>query len=88
MARNTKANKNHWYPGDWKVKSDTSGAIVMRSECRYTWDNKLVHHSEWDPKHPQLQLKLHSDKISVPDTRFESDDDADLRFEVGDADKL
>jgi hypothetical protein len=55
--------------GDWNVQSDLSGRVFKRSECRYTWDNYLVHTSEWYEKQPQLTILTPKDKIAVPDAR-------------------
>jgi hypothetical protein len=56
-------------PGDWNVQSDIAGRVFKRSECRFTWDNLLVHSSEWYEKQPQLTINPPKDNIAVPDAR-------------------
>jgi hypothetical protein len=64
--------------GDWNVVSDISGRVFKRSECVYTWDNKLVARSEYYEKQPQLTIKTPKDRIAVPDARPES-----IKFQDG-----
>jgi len=49
--------KNFFRPGDGNFISDISGQKFKLSESRMTWDNLLVHTSEWYPKHPQLTIR-------------------------------
>lgn len=58
--------------GDWNIVSDISGRVFKRSECRYTWDNKLVSRAEWYEKQPQLTIRTPTDRIAVPDARPEN----------------
>ena len=53
--------------GDYLVKCDKSGFVCKRSECRYTWDGKLVRADFWEPRHPQDIIRPYSDNDSVPD---------------------
>jgi len=61
--------KNRFRMGDWNVISDYSSQKLKRSECRFTWDGWLVGKTEWEPKHPQLNIRGRSETIAVPDTR-------------------
>jgi hypothetical protein len=53
--------------GDYKVVCQRSGFTCLRSECRRTWDNKLVRWDFWEPRHPQDIIRPYSDNQSVPD---------------------
>ncbi|MBE16555.1 MAG: hypothetical protein Unbinned6354contig1000_11 [Prokaryotic dsDNA virus sp.] len=80
--------KNRYVAGDYLVKSDRSGRVFLRSQMRKTWDGLLVHHSEWEPKHPQQELRVIQEQNIVDETRVESDNDADLLQKVGSVDEL
>ena len=67
-------SNNRYIMGDHNVISDRSGQKLKRSECRYTWDGLLVGKDEWEPKHPQIDLKVRNDNIAVDDTRPRSPD--------------
>lgn len=77
-------NKNSFKMGDWNVISDRSGQKVKRSECLYTWQGWMVHKNEWEPRHPQLDVRGRDEEIAVPDSRprgvdtFSSTDADDL----------
>lgn len=43
--------------GDHWMISDISGLKFRASEMRRQWDGKLVHKSEWEPRHPQELVK-------------------------------
>ena len=81
-------HKEVYRAGDFKVRSDESGLTVMDSETRVTWEGYKVHTSEWDPKHPQLIIYPHQDKISVDNPRPTSELDEDLPFGEGNANDL
>lgn len=51
--------------GNHNVISDYSGFKFKRSEMRYTWDGKLVHKSEWEPKQPQLDIRPPRETIAI-----------------------
>lgn len=87
MARYRK-HKEIYRAGDFKLISDESGFTVMASQTRVTWEGYRVLSSEWDPKHPQLIIYPHEDKISVDNPRPESDLDSDLLFGEGNANDL
>ena len=59
--------------GQHNVISDDSGQKFKSGEMRMTWDNKLVHVSEWEAKHPQLTIRPRSDKQSVRNARPRQD---------------
>lgn len=61
--------KNRYIEGDYNVISDYSGQKLKRSQCRFTWDGFLVGKREWEPKHPQIDIRPRSEKIGVPDAR-------------------
>lgn len=63
--------------GDHNVISDDSGQKFKRSDCRFTWDGKLVGISEWQEKEPQLTIRGRKEKIAVSNgTRGEGPDPA------------
>lgn len=62
--------------GDYLVQCDKSGFICKRSECRTTWDNKLVRADFWEPRHPQDIIRAYSDDQSVRDGRNRQPDPA------------
>ncbi len=57
--------------GDYLTVCDRSGFTCLRSECRYTWDGKLVRADFWEPRHPQDIIRPYSDNDNVPDGRPE-----------------
>lgn len=44
-------------PGDHWLVSDRSGFDIRASEAVKEWDGKIVHISEYDPKHPVYDYK-------------------------------
>lgn len=60
--------------GDYLTTCDRSGQIFKRSECRTTWDNKLVAKKYWEPRHPQDIITAKADNQTVPDARNEQAD--------------
>ena len=53
--------------GDYLVTCARSGFTCYRSECRRTWDNKLVRADFWEPRHPQDIIRSYADNQGVPD---------------------
>jgi hypothetical protein len=51
---------------DYKVTCDRSGMVFLRSECRMTWDNKLVAKKYWEPRHPQDIIRPKTDDQTIP----------------------
>lgn len=70
--------RNRFVKGDHNVISDISGQKFKRSEMRFNWKGQLVHAAtEWEPKHPQLEVRGRTERIAVTDgTRTQSDDPA------------
>ena len=60
---------NHFKSGDYNVICDATGQKFKRSECRFTWDNKLVNKNDWDPQHPQLFIHPRKERPGVKDAR-------------------
>lgn len=54
---------------DHNVICDYSGFKCKRSDCRMTWDGKLVRKDFWEPRHPQDIIRPHRDDSSVQDAR-------------------
>ena len=71
MANGAKGRKTRAILGEHNVTSDISGRVFKASEMRKTWNNLVVHYSEYDPKHPQLELRARKEQISVRDARPE-----------------
>ncbi len=68
--------KNTVRPKSHNVISDISGFKFPRSQMRYTWDGLLVHKSEWEPKHPQLDIRPPREHIAVEGVRVGPEDPA------------
>jgi len=68
--------RNKFVIGDHNVISDISGQKFKRSEMRFNWKGQLVHaETEWEEKHPQIEIRGRNEKIAVTDgTRTQSDD--------------
>lgn len=69
MARRT------YRQGDHLVSCDYSGQTFYASECKMTWDGKLVHKKYWEPRHPQDFVRAKADDQSVPNARPPGDDE-------------
>jgi hypothetical protein len=50
--------------GSWLVISDQDGQKRRIEDCRMQWDGLLVGIDEYDPKHPQLELRPRPDNPS------------------------
>lgn len=68
--------RNRFVKGDHNVISDISGQKFKRSEMRFNWKGQLVHAAtEWEPKHPQIDIRGRTERIAVTDgTRTQSED--------------
>ena len=55
--------------GDHLIQCDITGQVCLRSEARLTWRGLLVSKQNWDPRHPQLDIRVPPEDISVPDAR-------------------
>ena len=60
--------------GDWNVVCDSCGRKFKASTMRKRWDGFLVCKEDFEVKHPQLSLKVHGDKQTVPIPRPEAAD--------------
>lgn len=55
--------------GDHKIQCDITGQVCLRSEARLTWDGLLVSNQNWDVRHPQLDIHVPPEDISVANAR-------------------
>lgn len=55
--------------GDYWMICDTCGFKYRRSEMRETWDHLWVCGKDWEPRHPQLDIKAIPDDQRVPVSR-------------------
>jgi len=76
--KRVKNRTNTYQSGTHNVTCDRSGFVYKRDECLYTWDGLLVHESEWEPKHPQIDVRPPTERVAVKDARPQSENDADL----------
>jgi hypothetical protein len=82
--------RNRFVSGDHNVISDISGQKFKRSECCFNWKGQLVHRlTEYEPKHPQIDIRGRQEKIAVTDgTRTQGDDLPLLNNPIGPSDLL
>ena len=71
--------QNYLKLGDWNAICDSCGRKFKASTMRKRWDGLFVCKEDFEYKHPQLSLKVHSDKQSVPITRPEPIQDTFIR---------
>ena len=57
--------------GDYNCVCDSCGRKFKASTMRKRWDGLLVCKEDYEPRHPQLSLKVHGDKQTVPIPRPE-----------------
>jgi len=57
--------------GDWNAICDSCGRKFKASTMRKRWDGFFVCTEDFEIKHPQLSLKVHGDKQTVPIPRPE-----------------
>lgn len=55
--------------GDHWFISDFSGQKVRISDGRKNWKGQLVELGNWEPKQPQLTIRLPLERIAVEDSR-------------------
>jgi hypothetical protein len=55
--------------GKHNLICDISGEKIRSDKYRKTWDGLVVSPDDYDPKHPQLNLRPRKEKISVRPTR-------------------
>ena len=72
----TPTGKNTYRRGDHNVISDDSGQKFKRSQMRKNWKNQMVAIDEWEPKHPQLNIRPRAEKIAIKDARTQGADAA------------
>lgn len=60
-----------YIPGDEYVYCDRCGFKLRRSATRKTWDGLIVCHKDWEPRHPQDQVKARSERQTIKDARPE-----------------
>ena len=60
--------------GDYNAICDSCGRKFKASTLRKRWDGLLVCKEDFEVKHPQLSLKVHGDKQTVPIPRPEATD--------------
>ena len=68
------SGKTTYKKGDYNVICDYSGFKCKRSECKLTWDGRLVLKRFWYERHPQDFIKGIPDDQTVPDSRTEGED--------------
>jgi|TARA_A100001015_G_scaffold153345_1_gene170171 hypothetical protein len=58
-----------------KAISDRSGMAFPYTEMRKEWNGSFVHKSEFETKHPQIELKVHiADKQGLQNARTDRDE--------------
>lgn len=55
--------------GAHNVIDDISGHKIRSDKTRKNWKNQITSVEDYDPKHPQLNLRARSEKIGVTPTR-------------------
>lgn len=56
-------------PGLHQLIDDVGGRKIRSDKVRITWDGIVTDNLDWDPKHPQLELRARSERIGVKPTR-------------------
>lgn len=64
--------KNRFILGTNNAISDISGQKHKVKDMRLTWDNLLVHRSEWYPQSPQLIITPKQEDIAARVTRTQN----------------
>lgn len=60
---------SRYVAGTYNAECDICGFVYKRSEMLKTWDNKLVCRTDYEPKHPQLTIRVRAERQSVSDAR-------------------
>lgn len=64
-----------WYKaGDWNAICDICGFRFKASRLQKNWKGLMVCEADWETRHPQEFLRVRKEKISVPWTRPEGED--------------
>lgn len=66
--------RNRLVLGDWNVICDTCGFKFKASETRKDWRGMRVCQEDYEPKHPQLMIRVPEDNPAVPWARPEKED--------------
>lgn len=66
--------------GDYNAVCDSCGRKFKASTMRKRWDGMFVCKEDFEPKHPQLSLKVRGDKQQVPIPRPEPVQDTFLPY--------
>lgn len=59
--------KDRYVKGTHNAISDYSGQKYKRKDMKLTWDGYLVGADEWEEKHPQLDIRVPPEDISIKD---------------------
>lgn len=60
--------------GDWLVVCDSCSKKIKASKSKERWDGFRVCSECWEPRHPMDFIRARADKISVPFTRPQPED--------------
>jgi len=60
--------------GDWLVICDSCAQKIKASKTKERWDGFRVCPECWEPRHPMDFIRSRADKISVPFTRPQPED--------------
>lgn len=60
--------------GDWLVICDSCSKKIKASKSKERWDGFRVCSECWEPRHPMDFIRARADKISVPFTRPQPED--------------
>lgn len=66
--------------GDWNVVCDSCGRKFKASTMLKRWDGLFVCKEDYEVKHPQLSLRVHGDKQTVPIPRPEAIQDVFVNY--------
>lgn len=67
--------KNWLKLGDWNAVCDSCGRKFKASSMHKRWDGLFVCKEDYEPRHPQLSLRVRGDKQTVPILRPEPTQD-------------
>lgn len=58
-----------YIPGDfWRI-CDVCGIRYRASQTRMRWDRLMVCEKDWEPRHPQDNVRARPDRMAVPNPR-------------------
>lgn len=61
--------QNWFKSGDYNAICDSCGRKYKASTMKMRWDGLFVCQEDYEVRHPQLSLRIHADKQSVPIAR-------------------